>query len=388
MLFSLEALRARHGDCLILHFGESDDPRLMVIDGGPLGVYKNALRPRLDALAKAIGRDGRLTIDVLMVSHIDDDHIRGILELSSRMSEDKDHARPFEVRTLWLNAFDDMVGKDARKLAAGIAEAPARVEGADLVAGNWEGNAQAVVASVPEGRELRNNARGLGWKANQGFEAFVMAPNSGGRTVTFGELTLTVVWPVERQLEALRKEWERKLQALRAAASPAEVADIAKDIDDSVYNLSSIVCLAELGGKRMLLTGDALGANIVEGLRAAGLLDASGRIAVDILKLPHHGSDRSVDEEFFKTIQARHYVVSGDGRHHNPEPKTLGLISKTRSDNDFALHLTYRNCSDRVGEELAAFFLAESNDGRTYQVDFRDEAALSLCVDLLDPVNY
>ena len=35
MIFSLDVLPARKGDCLILHFGTDDDPALILIDGGP-----------------------------------------------------------------------------------------------------------------------------------------------------------------------------------------------------------------------------------------------------------------------------------------------------------------------------------------------------------------
>jgi glyoxylase-like metal-dependent hydrolase (beta-lactamase superfamily II) len=389
MLFSLEALRAKHGDCLILHFGDSKQPRLIVIDGGPLGVYKDVFRPRLDALAEQLGNGKELAIEVLMVSHIDDDHIRGVLDLSSRLLEEKaDKGLPFDVHTMWLNAFDDLLGNDAEELAAGVAEAPARVAEAGAGDTSWAGESQAVLASVSQGRELRDNARGLGWKPNDGFASFVIAPESGGHKITLGDLQLTVVCPMLPQLEALQKEWRKKLSAMKAAAKPAEVAALAASIDSSVYNLSSIVCLAELGGKRILLTGDALGANILTGLRAAGLLHADGRIEVDVLKLPHHGSDRNVDAAFFETIQARHYVVSGDGKYHNPEPHTFKLISESRTDNEFELHLTYEDCKEGVGEELAAFFAAERKAGRSYGVKFRAEAEQSLKVDLLEPVTY
>ena len=42
-----------------------------------------------------------------MVSHIDDDHIRGILELTDRLEEAKaaSEAPPYLVDGLWLNAF-------------------------------------------------------------------------------------------------------------------------------------------------------------------------------------------------------------------------------------------------------------------------------------------
>ena len=37
-IFSLEVVRARKGDCLLLHYGTEKQPRLGLIDGGPSGV--------------------------------------------------------------------------------------------------------------------------------------------------------------------------------------------------------------------------------------------------------------------------------------------------------------------------------------------------------------
>ena len=45
--FTLEALPARKGDSLLLHFGTDTNQKLCVIDGGPSKVYKPHLRPRL-----------------------------------------------------------------------------------------------------------------------------------------------------------------------------------------------------------------------------------------------------------------------------------------------------------------------------------------------------
>jgi hypothetical protein len=387
MIFTLEALRARHGDCLLLHHGDPHEPQLIVIDGGPTGVYGDALRPRLNELWERGEADDPLRIQLLMVSHIDDDHIRGVLELSERLMEQRGTSQPFDIGTLWLNAFDDIVGNDADELATSVAELPARVAEAAPGAGMWKGDAQAVAASVPQGRKLRDKANGLGWARNAGFEKFVIAAAQGGAKTTLGELELTIVAPQLPQLQALQADWREKLERLRAAEAEEREA-VAQDIDSSVYNLSSIVCLARLGGNRMLLTGDALGRNVVEGLRAAGELDGNGQIEVDILKLPHHGSDRNVDDTFFHTIRAKHYVVSGDGKYHNPEPSTFQLISTSRADDEFEVHLTYRNAKNGVGEELDAFFAAERAAGRTYGVNYRDDAALSLKVDLLDALDY
>ena len=84
MFFSLDVLRARKGDCLMLHFGSEDDPHLILIDGGPSDVYKPFLKPRLRKIHETRDLDEQepLPVDVVMVSHVDDDHIKGILDLT------------------------------------------------------------------------------------------------------------------------------------------------------------------------------------------------------------------------------------------------------------------------------------------------------------------
>src|SRR5687767_11431169 len=81
MIFTLEALQAKHGDALLLHYGPPKSPKLIVIDGGPSGVYKAALKPRLDELKASRSPGARLPIRMVMVSHLDDDHINGVLAL-------------------------------------------------------------------------------------------------------------------------------------------------------------------------------------------------------------------------------------------------------------------------------------------------------------------
>jgi beta-lactamase superfamily II metal-dependent hydrolase len=58
----------------------------------------------------------------------------------------------------------------------------------------------------------------------------------------------------------------------------------------------------------MLLTGDARGDKILEGLEKVKLLKPRGKMHEDILKVPHHGSSRNMEPIFFERITADHYV--------------------------------------------------------------------------------
>src|SRR5688500_37401 len=112
MIFTLEALQARHGDSLILHYGPASKPKFVLIDGGPDTVYEQSLRPRLEELRETWHPGERLPIQMLMVSHIDDDHIVGVLALTSELVDKKENKKPlpYDIQTLWFNSFNDVLG--------------------------------------------------------------------------------------------------------------------------------------------------------------------------------------------------------------------------------------------------------------------------------------
>jgi hypothetical protein len=192
-----------------------------------------------------------------------------------------------------------------------------------------------VLASVNNGKKLRDDFEALKIPTNSGFEGKLVRPGKGP-SVPFRlgpELTLHVAAPLAKQLEKLQLEFAKELKPEDALAAYT---------DSSVPNLSSIAVLARFKDRTMLLTGDARGDYLIKGLQAEGLLAEGGTLHVDILKMPHHGSDRNVDPSFFTTITADHYVASADGTFGNPDRPTLEmLIDKRGKAAKFTIHLTY-----------------------------------------------
>ncbi|RUW55470.1 hypothetical protein EOA32_01595 [Mesorhizobium sp. M1A.F.Ca.ET.072.01.1.1] len=77
MAFRIEALPAKYGDCLFLTFGNGTGrPTRILVDGGPPGVFSASLKTRLRNEQKAFPDEVPLKLDVVMVSHIDQDHIK------------------------------------------------------------------------------------------------------------------------------------------------------------------------------------------------------------------------------------------------------------------------------------------------------------------------
>ena len=336
-VFTLEALEAKYGDSLLLHYGDFDDPRLIVIDGGPATVYADALRPRLDAIQKKRG-GGQLEIRMLMVSHIDLDHINGVLKLTEALRKDLDAKRPlpFDILTLWHNSFDDLVGS---------AGASALSDGAAAAAAAGFGETGAIVAGVKEGRRLRQDADALAINMNSGFDALIQFDTAAKPLKIGGKLTFTVVGPRKPELERLKQDWKTKLGPIleKEKQKEAALAEAAKP-DTSIPNLSSIVVLAAFGDKgkekTILLTGDARGGYIVDSLREAGLLAAGGTMKVDVLKMPHHGSARNCTTDFLQAVLADHYVISANGQNDNPDLETFDNLFAVRPTGSYTIWMT------------------------------------------------
>jgi hypothetical protein len=344
MIFSLDVRRARKGDCLILHYGTKAEPGLVLIDGGPSQVYKPQLKPRLAQIrnARGLGSNDALPVDLLMVSHIDDDHINGMLELTKELIAAKDAQQPLPLRILsfWHNTFDDIIGNDPSKLTSAVtASFGAASLSGDPDTEGLDPSAARVLASVDQGFRLRDDARKLTLRINPQFGGKLIMAAKGSKAIDLGKgLKMTVAGPMKAELAALQKTHDAFLKK----RAEKEKEALAAFTDTSVPNLSSLVLIAEAGKKRVLLTGDARGDKILEGLELIGALKKNASMHVDILKMPHHGSDRNMDRVFFDRITADHYVFSGDGEHGNPERETFEMLLAERGDTDqFTMHLTY-----------------------------------------------
>jgi beta-lactamase superfamily II metal-dependent hydrolase len=365
MLFSLEALKAEHGDCLLLHWGTGAAPRRLLIDGGPAGVYQETLRPRLMQLRNRgpVGRSGRLALDAVAVSHAHPDHIVGVLELFRELRRDRRQRRNarFRVKRLWHNSWAELVDADptAEELAALADEASPLVT--------------AILGSIERSNELADAARAIGLRANRAFGGGVIQAGDEAR-LAHG-LSVRVIGPNAEQIAELREKWRENL--------PTNASELAAFLDRNVLNLASIVLLVARGRKRMLLTGDARGDHIMRGLQNAGVL--TGATAhFEVLKVPHHGSDRNVTVDFFRRLPADHYIVSGNGRHGNPEIATLRMLAEARGTAPYTVHFTYRDGEQELGRRIRAWKAEQRAAGRPVKTAFPRRATRSLLVELGD----
>lgn len=304
-------LPAEEGDALWIEYGSKTKPRRILIDGGVLKTYAT-LRSRIDDLGR------RRRFELMVVTHIDNDHIDAMVKLLAGKTE-------FEVGDFWFNAWDQI--KEDRL-------------------GPKQGE---MLSSFIDERGFAHNAM-----ADAGP---IGIPSDPDRKLVSHELpggmVITVLGPRAADLTKLRKEWKRVIENAglepggeftgaklaekaprytkdRLGSRPPNVerwANRAFSEDGSPANGSSISLLLEYEGRSALLTGDARSDSLCDGIDRLLAERDVDKLTVDVFKLPHHGSKNNVSNEVTRRLDAKNFLVSSSGRRfHHPDDDAIARV--------------------------------------------------------------
>ncbi|MBN1608645.1 MAG: MBL fold metallo-hydrolase [Polyangiaceae bacterium] len=376
----LQVFRSGKGDCLLL---TSQDGKRLLVDGGVKDSFRDYVAPALSALKPA-------RVDAVCVSHIDDDHIGGVLELFENLvawrvhdyqskSGNKKHRaprvpRPPAVKELWHNAFHETIAENSGEIEEMLAAVANAFVDAPKELAALGARHDGLATSVRQGLVLARRSRvaELGVKVNAPAKGKLMLVREGQGAIRLGKMRLHVIGPQPSDLTDLQKEWNVWLQQhrnalvdIRRKAARIEKgfhnaaqglvesqAAILAGLRDFVHgneqalaaasakrlgqrqkvttpNLASLMLLAEEGRRKVLLTGDGHADDALEGLRAVGKLNGRG-VHLDVLKVQHHGSEYNMTEDFAKTVTADHYVFCGNGFATNPELEVIDVLVSSR----------------------------------------------------------
>lgn len=315
-VFRIELLPARHGDCLLLSYGDAARPHRVLIDGGPIGAY-GALSARLAALP-----EDQRELELLVITHVDVDHIEGCLKLLN-------HPELATFRDIWFNGWPH-IAQELKEPPPAPRQAPSDEAGIHQ-------------RSAMQGTEISVRIDGRQW--NAAFEgAPVFVPATGPLPVRElpGGLRLTLLSPTLDKLVKLRTAWSRALE--RAEVDPANEAALRARLDgraayrasgarlrptpdqmmssaalalgpmdDAVANGSSIAVIAEYAGRRLALLGDAHAPTLAATLGRMAAATGAATLRLDAVKLAHHGSAANLSPDLLGRIECGTWLVSTDG---------------------------------------------------------------------------
>ncbi|MBS1773087.1 MAG: MBL fold metallo-hydrolase [Bacteroidetes bacterium] len=304
---NIKFLQANNGDSILLTFkDDSDTCRNILIDGGTGPTYFNG-STKLSGPLKKVIEDLKTrpaeSIDLLILTHIDDDHIGGLL---SWFSKDKEAARL--VKKVWFNS---------GKL---IAEYLKIAENRDLA-----------VTLMPEGAVNTGIPQAINFedyieKAGIWERKIIVA----GQKIKILDLEFDILSPNNTKLEKLLKEWKKEDPELDTAGKEHDYNKSVKDhiLDDNFKedtkfpNGSSIAFILSYKKKKMLFLADAHPGVIVGSLRNLAYSEDK-RLKVDFMKVSHHGSSGNTSPELLDLVSTKKYIISTNGQQHNHPNKQL-----------------------------------------------------------------
>ncbi len=326
----LSAFPAQDGDCLVLRWGTNDAPRRMLIDCGRESTWKD-LKEFANKLPQA-----QRTFELLTVSHIDADHIAGVLTMLT------DPNLPLKFRDVWFNAYHHLVG------------------------GDWQ------TFGPKQGEKLSDLLVSSNADWNKAFDkdAVVIRKLDDLPEKSIRGLKLTLLSPSGPKLEKLRKVWKAWLDgeglARKAAIKPrakpvaghevfgaalnVEKLAAAKDVvDPEPPNGSAIAFIADDGKKRCLFGADAH-PDLLE--KTLGMLPKAKR-RFDLVKLSHHGSRKNISDKLLDMIDCQRFLISTNGtRHHHPDPEAIAKILKRKTGRK-TLYFNYHQAQTDVWNDKA-----------------------------------
>lgn len=331
----IKFLKASKGDCFLISFkDDKNTARNILIDGGVNETYfdsPNNIDGELKFEIERINKDNE-KIDLLILTHIDNDHILGLL----KWIELDENAYKL-IENIWFNS---------GKLIADYFKEP---ENPDLALG------------------LKIfNTTDTGVNEALDFEKYLLTHKKWNRkTVKVGTdlnefgINIKILSPNKEQLYKLLKEYKNKTGDSAYTGGKSKDWDISlkelirdeelnyiKPQDNSPKNQSSTSFIITINNKSFLFLADAPSNQIVKALQDLGK-SKENRLNVEFMKVSHHGSKNNTCNELLEIVKTNQYLISTDSSTYgHPNKRTLARILRFNSNASF--HFNYDHVKSAV----------------------------------------
>lgn len=352
---------ANNGDSFLI---ETKEGSQILIDGGYVNTYKEHIKPKLLELSKA-----NKNLSHLIVTHIDSDHISGIIKFIEENKQNK----IIKIENIWHNSYVHLKSIDDGLDFKGkpIDNLPINYHLKDNAKDIKEKN-----ISAAQGSTLASLLKKYGHQVNMLFDGGNVSIDTK-RQIEIGNLIFKILSPTNEKLLHLKQYWKRELykkgyssdESLSgfdeevfeyilsmekerkrldnkniSAISNIDIERLANEIfleDITTTNGSSIAFVLEYDNLHLLFLGDAHPSVLISGLKKHYTTDEFP-IKFDLIKVAHHGSKNNTSIELLNYIDSENYIFSTNGLSHNhPDPETIARIINRKVEFTRKLYFNY-----------------------------------------------
>lgn len=326
-MYTIHLLPASYGDSILIEYG-TNERHYILIDGGPFFNFKNVL-----AAIKKVAPDLK-EIELLVITHIDIDHIDGIITFLNAPE------LPYKVKEVWFNGWEQ-INTVTKK---------------DDILGARQGE---YLSYLIDKKKIPHNT-GFSGKA-----VVVRDYNTLPVIILDGGMELTLLSPGTEALQQLIPVWQSEVKSKIGDLATIEHR-LQKDTrygdllgeeeqlsieemqeqnvpgDISAANRSSIAFIGTFDGKRCLFAADATSDYLLQAIEPLLQKEGKARLSLNAWKLAHHGSKKSTLEILMAKIDCKKVLVSSDGKHYrHPDQVTIAKLLKQNGP-DLEFYFNYR----------------------------------------------
>jgi len=283
MVMNIKVLKALNGDCIILNYGINND-KYILIDGGIGRECYRSLKVFMNGL-----EESNTELSLLVLTHIDADHIDGILKLFR-----EDDFNYSIINRMWFN-YGDFLDKGL--------EVCRNKEKDDIFLQN-----NGVKVSWRQGTSLEQILNKIGFQYKdiiKKFDEFII----DGAHITVLSPSLNILKEFNEHW-CIEKERSTEISSVSDYDIPIEeLNELEFHENISLANKSSIAFIFEFMGIKVLFLGDASATEVESALLELGYSEDKP-LSVDICKLSHHASKHNTSNSLIRLLHCKNYIIS------------------------------------------------------------------------------
>tara|TARA_R110002051_G_scaffold319005_1_gene402282 strand:+ start:1443 stop:2495 length:1053 start_codon:yes stop_codon:yes gene_type:complete len=292
----LLTLKAFNGDSLLVKtFNNDFEEKIILIDGGTPSTFDYFLKKEIKLIQK---------IDLLVLTHIDNDHIGGLIKFFKNSLIEK-----IEIGEIWFNHPELTYIETGQEISFS------------------QGNTlyDLIKEKKPNSNLITSITSSLKAKKFTWGEIEILSPTSD-ILLLFNEIWSTndLKKNIKKTVsdEALEDELEDLVDLSKKENKPK------KKIEDDISNSSSISFILKSLDSSFLFLADSRAEIIVQELIKKGY-NSNNKLSVDYVKVSHHGSKENTSSELLDMIDSNNYIFStngGSSKDKHPSRETISKI--------------------------------------------------------------
>jgi beta-lactamase superfamily II metal-dependent hydrolase len=295
-MLNINFLPAFNGDCILI----TTDKFNILIDGGMSRTYNRILRDKLEELEQ---------IDLVILTHIDEDHIAGLIELF------KDEEIRLKVKKVWFNSLAKL---------------------GELFNGKYDIDKEYSTDD--------DSDKNISYRQGESLESLLdeidyeLIYLEKEKKYQFKDIELTILSPRKKDLKRLHKYWLKDIEDRKKIEVDKNINDTVEEYEsiEILYkkkfyndtrraNKSSIAFNLKYDDKNYLFLGDANMSVITKSLKDEKI----DRLDAELVKLSHHGSKKNTNQKLLDIVSSHKFIISTNGDTHNhPDKEALSRIIK------------------------------------------------------------